>query len=126
MKANEFKLSKEFTLSKENCQLRRLLFERLFRGCVKREGQVTVHKIEEKQIGFPSIDDIIKSEDEQEKVIKSYFKKVKIKELRIWKGDVISLAGSMVSDDGHLLIGDDESRKKNFQEQRERRFKLKS
>ena len=47
----------------------------------------------------------------------SYFKEVKTRELRIWKGDMKSLVGR-VSDDGHLLIGD-EPRKKNFQELRE-------
>ena len=57
-----------------------LLFERLFRGCVKQNRQVKVYKNEEEQMGFLSLEDVIKSEDIQEKVIASYFKEVKIKE----------------------------------------------
>ena len=85
------------------------LIEELFRACAKRK--------EEKQMGFLSLDDVISSNDRQDKVIASYFKEVKIRELRIWKGNMRSLVGR-VSDDGHLLIGD-EPRKKNFQELRE-------
>ena len=85
------------------------LFEELFRAYAKRK--------EENQMGFLSVDDVIKSDDRQGKVTTSYFKEVKTRELRIWKGDIRSLIGS-ISDDGHLLIGD-EPRKKNFQELRE-------
>ena len=100
------------------------LFEELFRAYAKRK--------EENQMGFLSVDDVISSDDRQDKVTTSYFKEVKIRELRIWKGDMRSLIGS-ISDDGHLLIGD-EPRKKNFQELQEtstsmpstslRRFKI--
>ena len=68
-------------------------------------------------MGFLSLDDVISNDDRQDKVIASYFNEVKTRELRIWKGDMRSLIG-MVSDDGHLLIGD-EPRKKIFQELRE-------
>ena len=85
------------------------LFEELFRAYAKRK--------EEKQMGFLSLNDVIRSDDRQDKVTTSYLKKVKTRELRIWKGDMRSLVGR-VSDDGHLLIGD-EPRKKNFQELQE-------
>ena len=81
------------------------LIEELFRACAKRK--------EEKQMGFLSLNDVIKSDDRQDKVTTSYFKEVKTRKLRIWKGDVRSLTDT-VSDDGHLLT-DDESRKMNFQ-----------
>ena len=85
------------------------LFEELFRACAKRK--------EENQMGFLSVDDVISTDDKQDKVTTSYFKEVKTRELRIWKGDMKSLVGR-VSDDGHLLIGD-EPRETNFQELRE-------
>ena len=85
------------------------LFEELFRDCVKRN--------KENQKGYLSLDDFIRDDNGSDKVISSYFKEVKIKELRIWKGDMRSCQGT-VSDDGHLLIGD-EPRKKNFHELRE-------
>ena len=85
------------------------LFEELFRAHAKRK--------EEEQRDFLSLDDVINTDDRQDKVIASYFNEVKTRELRIWKGDMRSLIGR-VSDDGHLLIGD-EPRKKNFQELRE-------
>ena len=85
------------------------LFEELFRDCVKRN--------KENQMGYLSIDDFIRDDNGSDKVISSYYKEVKIKELRIWKGDMRSCQGTM-SDDGHLLNGD-EPRKKNFQELRE-------
>ena len=71
----------------------------------------------ENQKGYLSLDDFIRDDNGSDKVISSYFKEVKIKELRIWKGDMRSCQGTM-SDDGHLLIGE-EPRKKNFQELRE-------
>ena len=37
------------------------------------------------------------------RTVASYFKEVKIRELRIWKDDVKRLAGTIL-DDGHLLI----------------------
>ena len=52
------------------------------------------------------------------------FQGSQIRELRIWKGDMRSLLG-MVSDDGHLLIGD-EPRKTNFQELRETSTSMRS
>ena len=95
----------------------------MFQDCVKRKGQVEVYK-KENQKRFLSFDDFVRSDDRSDKVISSYFKEVKIRELQIWKGGKRRGTGTM-SDDGHLLI-DDESRKKNFQELREQRFKLKN
>ena len=88
---------------------RKGLFEELFRDCVNRN--------KENQMGYLSLDDFIRDDNRSDKVISSYFKEVKIKELRIWKGDMRSCQGT-VSDDGHLLNGE-EPRKKNFQELRE-------
>ena len=80
------------------------LFEELFRAHAKRK--------EEEQRGFLSLDDVIRSDDRKDKVTTSYLKEVKTRrELRIWKGDMRSLIGR-VSDDGHLLIDDDQERKK--------------
>ena len=67
--------------------------------------------------GLLSLNDFIRHDNGSDKVIASYFKEVKIKELRIWKGDMRSCQGT-VSDDGHLLSGE-EPRKKNFQELQE-------
>ena len=92
------------------------LFEKLFRACVKRKGQDKFHKIEIRK-GFHREYDVIEREEVQDKVIESYSKEVKSRELRIWKGDMRSLTGT-VSDDRHLLIGD-EPRKKKIQELRE-------
>ena len=91
-------------------------FEELFRARVKRKGQDKFHKVEIRK-GFHREYDVIEREEVQDKVIESYSKEVKSRELRIWKGNMRSLTGT-VSDDGHLLIGD-EPRKKNFQELRE-------
>ena len=85
------------------------LLEELFRDCVKRK--------EEKEMIFLSLGDFIRDDNGSDKVISSYFKEVKIKELRIWKGDMRSCQGT-VSDDRNLLSGE-EPRKKNFQELRE-------
>ena len=63
-------------------------------------------------MGYLSLDNFIRDDNGSDKVISSYFKEVKIKELQIWKGDTRRLTGT-VSDDGHLLIGG-ESRKKIF------------
>ena len=68
-------------------------------------------------MGYLSLDDFSRDDNRSDKVISSYYKEVKIKELRIWKGDMRSCQGTM-SDDGHLLSGD-EPRKKNVQELRE-------
>ena len=92
------------------------LFEELFRARVKRKGQDKFHKVEIRK-GFHREYDVIYEDEVQDKVIKSYSKEVKVRELRIWKGDTRRLTGT-VSDGGHLLIGD-ESRKRNFQELRE-------
>ena len=92
------------------------LFEELFRAYVKRKGQDKFHKVEIRK-GFHREYDVIDREEVQDKVIESYSKEVKSRELWIWKGDMRSLTGT-VSDDGHLLMGD-ESRKKNFQELQE-------
>ena len=51
------------------------LFEELFRACAKR--------MEENQVGFLSVNDVISNEDRQDKVIASYFKEVKTRELQI-------------------------------------------
>ena len=51
------------------------LFDELFRAYSKRK--------EENQMGFLSVDDVIRSNDRQDKVIASYFKEVKTRELRI-------------------------------------------
>ena len=83
-----------------------LLFEILFQGCVKWKGQGKVYK-KENWKGFLSFDDFIRNDNRLSQGISSYFKEVKIKELQIWKGDVRSLAGSMVLDDKHLLSGDE-------------------
>ena len=106
-----------------------LLSEELFRVCVKQN--------KEKQKGYLSLDDFIRDDNGSDKVISSYFKEVKIKELRIWKGDKGRLTGT-VSDDGHLLIGDEPKKgffenykkqaprsKYKFKEFQERRSKLK-
>ena len=66
---------------------------------------------------YLSLDDFIRDDNRSDKVILSNFQEVKIKKLRIWKGDTRSCQGTM-SDDGHLLISG-ESRKKNFQELQE-------
>ena len=71
-------------------------------------------------MGFLSFDDFIRNDNGSNKDISSYFKEVKIKELRIWKGDMRRCQATM-SDDGHLLMGD-ESRKKNFQELQEKKI----
>ena len=92
------------------------LFEELFRARVKRKGQDKFHKVEIRK-GFHREYDVIDRENVQDKVIESYSKEVKSRELRIWKGDMRILTGT-VSDGGHLQIGD-EPRKKNFQELRE-------
>ena len=88
-------------------------YDKLFRAYVKRKGQDKFHKVEIRK-GFHREYDVIEREEVQDKVIESYSKEVKSRELRIWKGDMRILTGT-VSDDGHLLIGD-EPRKKNFQE----------
>ena len=75
-------------------------------------------------MGYLSLDDFIRDDNGSDKVISSYFKEVKIKELRIWKGDMRSCQGT-VSDDGHLLIGE-EPRKKNFQELQETEYLMQS
>ena len=49
------------------------LFEELFRDCVKRN--------KENQKGHLSLDDFIRDDNGSDKVILSYFKEVKIKEL---------------------------------------------
>ena len=59
---------------------------------VKRKGQEQFHKVEI-QKGPLREYDVISREQVQQRVIASYFKQVKIRELRIWKGDVRSLAG---------------------------------
>ena len=64
------------------------LFEEWFRAYAKRK--------EEKQIGFLSLDDVIRSADTSEKVITSYYRKVKIRELWIWKVDMRSLKGTVL------------------------------
>ena len=87
------------------------LFEELFRAHVKRKGQDKFHKVEIRK-GFHREYDVIDRENVQDKVIESYSKEVKSREFRIWNGDIRSLTGK-VSDDGHLLIGE-EPRKKNF------------
>merc|ERR1712176_959876 len=92
------------------------LFEELFRAHAKRK--------EENQMGFLSVDGVIRTDDKQDKVTTSYFKEVKTRELRIWKGDMRSMVGR-VSDDGHLLIGD-EPRKTIFQELRETSTSMRS
>ena len=61
-------------------------YGKMFRDCVKRKGQVKVYK-KENQKGFLSLDDFIRNDNGLNKVILSYFKEVKIRELRIWKGD---------------------------------------
>ena len=112
------KMRRDYKLSKVTHE-----YDNMFQDCVKRKGQVEVYK-KENQKRFLSFDDFIRNDDGSDKVISSYFKEVKIRELQIWKGDKKRVAGTM-SDDGHLLT-DDESRKKNFQELRERKFKLKN
>ena len=77
-------------------------YDKLFRACVKRKGQEQFHKVEI-QKGPLREYDVIYREQVQQRVIASYFKQVKIRDLRIWKGDVRSLAGTIL-DDGHLLI----------------------
>ena len=67
-------------------------YDKLFRACVKRKGQEQFHKVEI-QKGPLREYDVIYREQVQQRVIASYFKQVKIRELRIWKGDVRSLAG---------------------------------
>ena len=91
------------------------LSEELFKGCVLKREEQQVNK--ENQMGFLSFDDFIRNDNRSNKDISSYFKEVKIKELRIWKGDMRRCQATM-SDDGHLLLSE-ESRKKNFQELRE-------
>ena len=69
-------------------------YDKLFRACVKRKGQEQFHKVEI-QKGPLREYDVIYREQVQQRVIASYFKQVKIRELRIWKGDVRSLAGTI-------------------------------
>ena len=52
------------------------LLGELFRDYVKRN--------KEKQKGYLSLDDFIRDDNGSDKVISSYYKEVKIKELRIW------------------------------------------
>ena len=57
-------------------------YDNMFQDCVKRKGQVEVYK-KENQKGFLSFDDSIRNDDKSSKVISSYFKEVKIRELQI-------------------------------------------
>ena len=85
------------------------LFEELFWDYVNRN--------KENQKEFLCLDDFIRDDNGFDKVIASYFKEVKIKEFWILKADTKRLT-SMVSDDTHLLIGE-ESRRRNFWELQE-------
>ena len=69
-------------------------YDKLFRACVKRKGQEQFHKVEIRKGPLREYD-VIYREQVQQRVIASYFKQVKIRELRIWKGDVRSLAGTI-------------------------------
>ena len=65
-------------------------YDKLFRAYVKRKGQEQFHKVEIRKGPLREYD-VIYREQVQQRVIASYFKEVKIRELRIWKGDVRSL-----------------------------------
>ena len=118
VKANEL----SFVFSKEEYDWEGL-FDELFRACVKRKGQDKFHKVEIRK-GFHREYDVIEREEVQDKVIESYSKEVKSRELLFWKDDMRSPTGTLL-DDGHLLIGD-EPRKKNFQELRETKTSMPS
>ena len=45
-------------------------------------------------MGYLSLDDFSRDDNRSDKVISSYYKEVKIKELRIWKGDMRSCQGT--------------------------------
>ena len=57
-------------------------FEEWFRARVKRKGQDKFHKVEIRK-GFHREYDVIEREEVQDKVIESYSKEVKSRELRI-------------------------------------------
>ena len=63
------------------------IFEELFRACAKRKEEIAE--------GIWSLDDFIRDDNGSVKVISSYFKEVKIKELQIWKSDMRSCQGTI-------------------------------
>ena len=78
------KEAKNKNKTRRDYKLRELAYEydKLFRAYVKRKGQEQFHKVDIRK-GFHR-------DERQDKVATSYFKEVKVKELRSWKGDMTS------------------------------------
>ena len=97
MSNNKFESLLELLINEENDKA-----EALFHEIVVEKSRDIYENLADEEVTAEAMHDKkMKKEDE---VIASYFKEVKIKELRIWKGDMRSLAGT-VSDDSYLLTG---------------------